>query len=61
MAEKDIYTLEDSPEEIWLEPQCCADEREGRSWSVRKEEDCPECGSPAVRYIRADLRLRSKK
>ena len=50
---KDVYTVEDSPKEIWLEPQCCEAVTD-RCWMLRGE-DCPECGSPAVRYVRADL------
>ena len=50
----DRYTVADSPAEIWLSPQC-EEQDEGRSWEASSLCDCPDCGAPAVRYIRADL------
>jgi hypothetical protein len=49
------YTIQDSPETCWLTPQCEADADEGRQWCENRPEDCPECGSPAIKYVRADL------
>ena len=50
------FSLNDSPEEIWLEPQCAGEQYEGRCWCTRPDgERCEECGAPWVKYLRADL------
>ncbi len=49
------FVITESPERIWLEPQCNEDAYEGRSWCQNKLDDCEECQSPAVEYVRADL------
>ena len=36
---------------IWLTPKC----EEERSWCIDELDDCNECNSPAVKYIRADI------
>lgn len=43
--------------EIWLEPACADDSYEGRTWCDHDCWDgkCEDCGSPSVRYVRADL------
>ena len=53
------YTIKDSQEEIWLEPQCAEHSYEGRTWAhnCAWDEKCGECGSPPVKYRRADLCL----
>lgn len=53
------YKIEDSHEEIWLEPQCAEHSYEGRTWAhnCAWDEKCGECGSPPVKYRRADLCL----
>lgn len=51
------WTVADSPAEIWLEPQCAENGDEGRTWGDKDafDDTCDECGSPAVRYVRADM------
>jgi len=43
--------------EIWLEPACADDSYEGRTWCGHDcwNGKCEDCGSPSVRYVRADL------
>lgn len=43
------------PAEIWLEPECCADPRTGRTWA--EDNPFPDCdeGRQPTRYVRADL------
>lgn len=45
------------PDHVWLEPECAADNPEGRCWSEFPLEDCDEdgCGCKAIRYTRDDL------
>lgn len=50
-----LYSDEESPKGVWLSPQCDEANQEGRIWCRAKIDDCPECGSPSVHYIRADL------
>lgn len=41
---------------IWLEPKCGEENAEGRTWCEHDAwGDCPECGLPSVKYVRADL------
>lgn len=45
------------PDRIWLEPSCCADPSEGRTWcadNVWPNGDC-DIQAPGVEYVRADL------
>lgn len=47
----DKFSIAESPERIWLAPQC----EDERCWCPDKLDDCDECHSPAVEYVRADL------
>src|SRR5437868_10340340 len=55
-ALREAYSAADDHKEIWLEPKCSDVCGDGRSWCQDDVwEKCDECGSPAVKYIRADL------
>ena len=44
----------EGPERIWLEPLCDDADPEERCWCTDPLEDCQECDSPAVPYVRQD-------
>jgi len=48
-------------ERIWLEPKCADDNPkydEGRTWCQHDVyETCPDCGTKATEYVRADLHV----
>lgn len=50
------YALSDSPETIWLEAQCAGD-LDQRHWAADNPwgDECLECGSPCVQYVRQDI------
>ena len=41
----------DTHEELWLEPECCADPYTGRMWAQDDVGPCPDCGEPWVKYV----------
>jgi hypothetical protein len=48
------YRIDQSPERIWLSPQCDSYERtwcQDNPWP----RGCEDCHSPAVEYVRADI------
>lgn len=50
-----MYTEKDSPEVIWLAPK--HDDQYEREWCEDNVwgNECEDCGSKTVKYIRADL------
>ena len=50
-----VYALEDSPNAIWLLPQCVQGTDEDRAWSDHDDGDCEDCGAPSVKYVRSDI------
>lgn len=45
----------DDHEQIWLQPECCADETNGRVWCQDPDPEACDDGVPWTRYVRADL------
>jgi hypothetical protein len=51
------YAMTDSPERVWLSPQCEESQDPGRTWCAVDQGPCDDCASPSVEYVRADVAL----
>jgi hypothetical protein len=52
-----MQAVDEEPERIWLQPECCAGKYEGRQWCQDNVFDDGECedGAKATEYVRADI------